>query len=367
MQLPSGVLADTVGPRRLFTAGSVVAGAGSILFALAPGVGMLLAGRALVGFGVAVAFISVLKLIASWFREREFGTYLGLLMFVGNLGGMLAAYPLAWVTQFVSWRQVFVAAGVISLVLALATWTWVRDDPRHAGLEPPDGSSASRSAARADAQWWDGLALVARNPQTWACFVVHLGVVGSFLAFSGLWAVPFLGEGLGMSRAFATAHATLMIFGFALGSLFIGTASDRMGRRLPLLHASLVLYLLCWLPWLAGWHPPLAISFAVFFCMGLGMGGMALTWACAKELNPPAFAATAASLVNTGGFLGTALFQPLVGWVIDRSAGGAHAARSLDDYRMGLAVLAAFALLGVGAAFFTRETRCRNVYAELRR
>ncbi|MEW6691056.1 MAG: MFS transporter, partial [Pseudomonadota bacterium] len=33
MQLPSGVLADSAGPRKLFTAGSIVAGAGSLLFA----------------------------------------------------------------------------------------------------------------------------------------------------------------------------------------------------------------------------------------------------------------------------------------------------------------------------------------------
>jgi MFS family permease len=67
MQLPSGVLADSIGPRRLFTGGSLVAGAGSLVFAFAPSVGWLLAGRALVGLGVAVVFISVLKLIASWF------------------------------------------------------------------------------------------------------------------------------------------------------------------------------------------------------------------------------------------------------------------------------------------------------------
>ena len=85
MQLPSGLLADSIGPRRLFTAGSLVAGAGSLLFAYAPSVGWLLAGRALVGLGVAVAFVSVLKLIASWYSEREFGTWVGVLQMLGNL------------------------------------------------------------------------------------------------------------------------------------------------------------------------------------------------------------------------------------------------------------------------------------------
>jgi len=363
MQLPSGVLADTIGPRKLFTIGSVVAGAGSILFGVAPGVATLLLGRALVGFGVAVAFISVLKVIASWFREREFGTYTGLLMFIGNLGGMLAAWPLAWLTQQVSWRHVFVAAGAVSLGLAAAIWRWVRDDPRAAGLRgahvPEGGSAPDTAAATADRPHWrEGISKVARNRWTWVCFAAQCGVVASFLSFSGLWAIPYLSQGLGMSRDLATTHATLMILGFALGALVAGTASDRMGRRVPLMRSMLTVYAACWLPWVAGWSLPSALSLAVFFLLGLGMGGISLTWACSKELNPPALAGTATSLVNTAGFLGTALLQPLVGWVLDRSGG---------DYRQAVIVLGAVALAGVAAVYRIPETRCRNVYADFAR
>ena len=92
------------------------------------------------------------------------------------------------------------------------------------------------------------------------------------------------------------------------------------------------------------------------------MSGAVLCWALAKELNPPLLAGTATSLVNTGGFLGTALLQPMVGWILDLSA----AAPVLVGYRRAAGLLALVALLGVVAAFRLRETRCRNVYAELR-
>ncbi len=94
MQVPSGILADTLGPRKLFTAGALVAGIGSALFGLAPDFDLALAGRFLVGLGVSVAFISVLKLNAAWFPERRFATMTGLLMFLGNMGGLLSAVPL---------------------------------------------------------------------------------------------------------------------------------------------------------------------------------------------------------------------------------------------------------------------------------
>jgi len=190
---------------------------------------------------------------------------------------------------------------------------------------------------------------------------MHLGLIGSYLTFIGLWAVPYLTDGLGLTRASATLHVTATIIAFAFSSFAVGAISDRMGRRLPLLRALSLLYLASWLPWVMGWPLPLAASIAAFSLMGVGIAGASLAWALAKELNPPGLSGTATSLVNTGGFLGTALFQPLVGWVLDRSGAGV----ALVGYRSGAAVLAVIALTGVVAAFRLRETRCRNVYADL--
>ena len=210
----------------------------------------------------------------------------------------------------------------------------------------------------AHAGWWDGLAKVAANRDTWPGFFMHLGIVGSYLTFSGLWAVPYLTEGLRLTRTNATLHVTVMILGFAFGAFAVGAISDRMRRRLPLLRALSVLYLASWLPWVMGWALPVAASLAAFALMGVGIAGASLAWALAKELNPPALSGTATSLVNTGGFLGTALFQPLVGWVLDRNVSGTV----LEGYRSAATVLAAIALVGVVAAFRLRETGCRNVY-----
>src|SRR3981189_2612482 len=60
LQIPVGVLADTLGPRRILTAGSLVAGIGSLAFALAPTWEIVAVGRTLVGIGVSVAFIALL-------------------------------------------------------------------------------------------------------------------------------------------------------------------------------------------------------------------------------------------------------------------------------------------------------------------
>jgi MFS family permease len=75
MQIPTGILADTLGPRRILALGGLIGGAGSILFGLAPTLDGALFGRTLIGLGVSVTFIAMLKLIAVWFEEDRFATW----------------------------------------------------------------------------------------------------------------------------------------------------------------------------------------------------------------------------------------------------------------------------------------------------
>ena len=65
LQIPVGVLADTVGPRRLLAGGSLVAGLGSLAFALAPTWEVAAAGRTLVGVGVSVAGLFAATAVAT--------------------------------------------------------------------------------------------------------------------------------------------------------------------------------------------------------------------------------------------------------------------------------------------------------------
>ena len=362
MQVPSGILADTLGPRKLFTAGALVAGAGSVLFGLAPDLGLALLGRFLVGLGVSVAFISVLKLNAAWFPERRFATMTGLLMFIGNMGGLLSAVPLAWIAAQGAWRSAFVAAGALSLMLALLTWLFLRDNPRQLGLPSMQQLEGKPEYPPARENWRVALATVLANPRTWPGFMMQLGLTGSYLSWGGLWAIPYLGEVHGMERQLAAWHVSFMIVGLALSSLAVGALSDRLGRRTPVMRVLGFIYVLCWLPWLWGGQLPLAVSLGLFALTGASFSAITLVWSCAKEVNPPAFSGMSTSVVNTGGFLGPALLQPLVGLALDLSSrGSAHA---LGDWRFGLAVLFAFALSGWLSTFFITETRCRNIYQE---
>jgi len=190
---------------------------------------------------------------------------------------------------------------------------------------------------------------------------------GAFFTFAGLWATPYLMQVHGLARPVAASHLSLWFGGFAIGCLFVGTLSDRLGRRKPVLIVASHLYLAIWLVWLSGVALPLAASYALFGLMGLATAGFSLTWACAKEVNPPLLSGMSTSVANMGGFLAGALLQPLVGWVMDLGWKGEMLAGAriydLDTWRHGVLVVTLCAALGAVASWRIRETRCRNIWS----
>ena len=356
MQIPTGILVDTLGPRRIVTLGGIVAGAGSLMFAYATTLTDASIGRLLIGLGVSVAFISLLKLNAAWFHDRHFGTAVGLTLLLGNVGSVLAAAPFAWVLQFMSWRTVFVVLAFVSFTTAVLTWLFVRDHPGEAGLPSLRELDGEAAHPRHEGHWFEGLMTVLRNRLTWPNFWMNLGIGGSFLAFAGLWAVPFLQDVYGMDRAAATQHTSLMLAGFAIGAFSVGTLSDRVGRRKPVLVATAFVHLLCWLPLVFSLPMPRLESYLLFLLMGLSAASFTLSWACVKEVNPHALSGIATSVANTGVFLGTGILQPLVGWTIDRAG---LAQGTAAQYHAGMLIFFACVVFGFAGSLRVRETYCR--------
>ena len=359
MQIPTGMLADTLGPRRILVLGGAIGGVGSFLFGFAPSLDIALIGRTLVGLGVSVTFIAMLKLIAVWFEESRFATLVGVSMLIGNLGSVLAGAPLSAVAQATGWRGVFIGVGVLSILLALLCWVVVRDHPA------ADAGGGER--VRFDRTVLLGSLLsVIRNRSTWPAILVNTGVCGAFFTFAGLWTVPYLMQVHGMDRPVAATHLSLWFGGFAVGCLALGSLSDRLQRRKPVIIIATHIYAAIWLALFSGVALPAGVSFALFAVLGLSTAGFSLTWACAKEVNPPMLSGMSTSVTNMGSFLAAAILQPLVGWVMDLGWKGEMLAGAriydLAAWRGGLGVVVVIALLGAAASWWIIETRCRNVW-----
>lgn len=349
MQIPSGILADTLGPRRLLAGGGLVVAAGAALFALAPDFGVAATGRVLVALGSSVAFVACLKLIASWFEARIFATLTGFVVLVGNLSSAAAGGPFAWLLQSFGWREVIAALAVASFAVAIASWLFVDELPRPRSVH-------------LEAGWRKGLGGVLANPATWPIFVANFGMGASFLSFATLWAVPYLVDVHGMTRAAAANHVTTALGVFALGGLAIGMLSDRLGRRRPLYAGGAALLVAGWTVVLLGAPLGGLGSYALFGLLGAAAAGLTLSWACAKDVNAPQYAGIATGVVNMAIFLGPAVMQPVVGWVLDFGRpSGVAAAHTPEEWQRAVVVLTALAALGLMSALLVREAQPRRV------
>jgi sugar phosphate permease len=269
------------------------------------------------------------------------------------------------ILQHHSWRSVFVAAGVVSVLLALLTLAFVRNRPEDAGFPSLRAMQGQAEHAPRARHWLPELARVLGNRDAWPGFWVNFGVTGTLFAFAGLWGIPLLQDVHGLTRTQAALYTTASLAGFALGCLVMGWVSDRLGRRRPVVIGAAAVSCLAWaalagLPWGPG-----AGGLALYSLLGLAAGGFVVTYAAAKEVVAPAVAGMAIALVNTGLFLGAALMQPAFGWVLDLGWDGTLVAGvrryALGDYRNALWLCCAGTVVALVAALRLRETRCRNV------
>lgn len=361
MQLPAGALADALGARKTVAGGTALAGMGSLVFALSPSVEAAFLGRFLVGIGVSVIFVAAMKFQVSWFRVAEFGTMSGLLILVGNLGSVVATTPVAWMSQALGWRASFLAIGIATCAVALAAWLWVRDHPRTSVPQ-----AATSPAPRPTSIHWRALPesarLVWKRRQTRAGFMVHFGIAGAFLTFTGMWAVPYLMHVYGMDRSAAANYLLVSSASIALSAPVIGYVSDRLlrKRRMPIL-AMTALASGCWLvlTFWEGGRPPVWSLYPLFGALGFSCGIVGLVLTSVKEANAPATAGLAMGAAN-GGFLGAALLQPAVGYLLDNRWQGilTEGARVYpqDAYQIALVIVSALSLVGLLGAVLMRES-----------
>ncbi|MGD8291854.1 MAG: MFS transporter [Desulfobacterales bacterium] len=363
MQIPTGILSDVWGPRRLLTAGAFVAGTGTLMFALAPGIWWAYLGRFLIGGSVAVAFVGTLKLAGEWFPARYFSTVSGVALFFGIIGAVSAGSPLRLSVIAFGWRNTMLFSAVGTFVICAGVWMMVRDHPSQKGYA---GFIDAAPRAKDKSQGWmiSGLYEVLRYPNTWLLFTIPGGIVGCVLTFGGLWGVPYLSAHHGLSTTRAAALNSAMLVAWAVGGPVFGALSDRIGRRKPLYFVGCGLSVIGWAVILFWSDLPVPLLVFALLAAGFTSGCMIVSFAFAKESVPGHLAGTVNGVVNMGIMLGPTLLQPAVGWMLDRNWNGelvdGMRVYSIAAYHAGFMLMIVWAALSFVLLFFTRETYCRQ-------
>jgi predicted MFS family arabinose efflux permease len=318
-----------------------LAACGATLFALSDGLPGLSLGRAIIGAGVAACLMAPLKGLAMWYPPERQASLASWVMVAGGLGALAATAPLELALRHLSWREVFL--GLAAATFAVAAWLWfvVPDTPK------PVASSG------AGAQW-AGVRQVFSHPRFW--WIAPLGGfgMGAFMAVQGLWAVPWMMEVEGLTRAGAASQLLAMSVVILGGYLLLGALSTALARRgvrsrdlfaigFATNAAALVL--------ITAGAPGSVVWWSLY---GLGAATNILAFAVLNEGFPREVAGRANTALNLMMFVGSFVSQWGIGLVVDaaRDFAGADTATGLR-YAFVLVLLLDLATL----AWFARGWR----------
>jgi MFS family permease len=344
LQIPAGVLVDRFGPKRLIAGGAVLVAVGQVLLAVAPSFPVAVVGRVLAGAGDAVMFVSILRLVPTWFAPRRVPVVNQLSGILGQFGQAVSAIPLAGLVVSSGWTAAYLVAGGATGLVAVAAALIVRTGPL--------GVSGAADGGR--------LREVVATPGARLGFWCHFASPFSANVFGLLWGFPFLtaGEGVPVGPARVMTSGVVLVT-ILFGPLF-GVLSGRFPhRRVTVVAASVVAQALAWCLVLA-WPGPVPFALLVVLVVVLASGGSAslVAFDVARSAVPPGSIGRASGMTNVGGFISSLLVVALVGVLLDLQGAGSPADWDVDVFRVAMAVHVPVLLVGLlGMWFSLRRTR----------
>ncbi|MEA2383849.1 MAG: hypothetical protein QOH72_3820 [Solirubrobacteraceae bacterium] len=344
MQVPVGLAADRIGPRRSLATGMAAIAAGEAIFALSGTLPAGLAGRALIGLGDAFVFVNVLRVAHTWFPPSRAALLTALTALLGALGQLLTTVPAHLALDGLGWTATFAGAAAITAVLAAGALGFVSDAPvAPAGADHEPRPEHDRMLATLRSAWG--------QRRTRLGFWAHFGLMTPFVTMTALWGYPWLVEAQGIPRATAASWLAVAVLALALAAPVVG----RLGGRGPSMQVrmALVTGTLLLVAWTAvlGWpgaRPPHALILAALAISGVGSAVSVVAFMLARAGNPEHMAGSATGLVNCGGFLAGSVAILAAGLLL------AHGGRTAVAFQHAL-----LPMLGFTALSLLQVTRLR--------
>jgi MFS family permease len=352
LQVPVGVALDRFGSRAMIVAGAVTMAAGQLVLALATDVPTAIAARVLVGAGDAMTFISVLRVVSLWFPGRTVPLITQLTGILGQVGQIVAAYPLVTLLHHAGWMPTFLGAAAVGVLTGVLVLVALRDAPPGTPARAVAGLAAVR----------ENLAATWREPGTRIGLYTHLVTQFSGTVFALLWGYPFLTVGQGLAPGTAAALLTLLV----LVGMGFGPLLGRLCARFPLRRSNLVFGILgatavMWtivLLWPG--RAPLWLLVVLVLVLGTNGPGSMIGFDYARTENPVERSGSASGFVNVGGFVASLCTILAIGAVLDALTPGSSTDYDLSAFRAAFAVQYVFwAIGGVGVIRHRRELRAR--------
>lgn len=353
LQVPIGVIIDKYGPHIPLAIAAFLSALANVWFALSHNPYEALLAHMMVGAFCGFSFVTVLKLISNWFPLERFATMVGITNLIGMLGAVFAESPLSDLVNKIGWRHTVLIFALCGFILGILIVLFVRNHDKDYTVW-----SVNTKQKRTFKKAWEDLKLIARFRDAWinGLFAMLINII--YVAYGDLWGTPYLQKLYGIDKSHAALIVSMMYVGSIPGGLFFGWVSDYMRRRKqPMIWAAALGLIV--MPLMIYIVVPQWLMFILFFLLGISASGNLVAYAYAHDLRPQGSAGIAEGFVNTWLIGGSAIFQPIIGLILDYT--GKPHVYALSDYRHALSVIVLTMLITFVCTIIIKETNCESI------
>lgn len=347
LQIPVGIIMDKIGPRLLLSLGALVCGIGSLIFSQTHYYGIALLSRLLMGGGAAFAFVGTLSIIREWFPLNRYAFLVGISEMLGMFWSVLATIIFAELFYLYGWRICMLGCGLFFIASSAASAIFIQNH------NPNKKSGYSREGIYITLK--QRLMIVVRSPIAWLNSI-YSGLMFSIVTvFAALWGTPFLQLKLNISLAEAATVGTMIFVGVAVGCPLYGYISQKYQKRRAFLifsgiSSAILLSFILYVP-----HLSLITMSILMFLIGVCCSGYILCFAISDDIALNKVKNTFTGFTNAICMITAPLFQPVVGYILDRGL-IQHGEYLIQDYQYGLSALVFALLVATMLAWLMPET-----------
>lgn len=355
-QLPSGVLLDRFGSKRVYSIAIVVWSFCALLIALAGHLGASLAFtvifvlRLIAGFAQAPVFPGNGRIVAAWFPANERGRASAIFNSSQYFALMIFAPILGWITQAAGWKSCFLFMGLLGMLLAYLAVKTIHDVRDHPRISPAEIAVIEQGGGLVGG----GKAALL----TWAAvkeLLSHRMLVGIYLGqycittltwFFLTWFPVYLSQARHLSITKVGFAAALPALCGGTGGILGGVVSDRLlraghslsfSRKAPIMAGMLLSVTMIGCNYARAQGVMLLLMSLSFFGKGFG----SLGWSVISDTSPRGMVGLNGALFNLVGNLAGITTPIVIGYLVKKTG-------SFDQVLVFVGVTALCAIVSYG-------------------
>jgi MFS family permease len=305
VQIPSGLLIDRLGAKKMILIGMTGCCLGSYLFQVSESLVLTIFSRVILGISCGAAFIAPMALVKQWLPKHMFSTAAGAIQFLGCLGAMLS-FPISSLVSQYGWRDTGAYSVILAGILIIIFYFFIQERaiPDQKDHTKPQSIRQDLTSIITDRRYWH-IGLIAMSSWT---------IIGGF---AESWGVTYLSRLENISTPIAAGQMTWIWIGVAVSSPLAGFWAEHTRHKSTPIITMFALSTIALMLIISGYITSPIMIILLLFLSGASAGGQPIAFGLIADITPPHLLATAVSFCNVCVIAGAFAIQPIVSIILD--------------------------------------------------